>query len=716
MSDTDNMAENMAGMNTDDGTQAAAPSDQGTPTPARVDPAQAAPAAAAPAPAQGQPQAKPDAPAQANPAAQPQAQPQDNHASLFQNIFGVLNGGSRRPVLDENGKPVTDADGKIKTQQMTTKDLGKGVLAGALASMMAGFQHLPERDGNGVMRSHLNEAAQAGAAAGAENSQPARNAKVQGMADADRVRAYQTMDQNMKLHAMAISADRMDDEQRQHMVDQYAPLRQSIPAGLKMPDGTPFIVDGGEDVGEDEMQKLMKSGAGPTTHSAMPTGQRVNPTTGKNELTWTVFNNAGQIPITKENAEQYGFDDAAAGTSVPISVFMQHAQAKATGALAEGVIGSLNSQMNEFNGDKKSKLTLADVTKAMGQSFNSPKRQAVLQSIAGLPPDKAIEQLQKSGETQLAAVLAQKLGVDTDKWAKKRADELDEQKKQNALDIVKQEKKITLDNEKELARYKKSIGVADSDIVSAKPYDNNWADPKTGKNWDMTSIPVSVVDGNADPSQLSKKSKDYDQKIKEMNAYSYARYGKPFNLAKAQSDFTFSKAPATQNTMKLLRSLTGDNENTGGSLAQLDNQYKALGNSPAPDFNEIANWGSKHVGNDPVTNFQATAFGVYDEMAKLLGGGTATVEGYRQAQQILSSSFSNDQGKGAIKSVRGVMANRQNGMIGEGDAANRYMLKDYGMMKNPVTQQAPQGATSEVKVKGVLTGHIVNGAYVPLAK
>jgi len=58
------------------------------------------------------------------------------------------------------------------------------------------------------------------------------------------------------------------------------------------------------------------------------------------------------------------------------------------------------------------------------------------------------------------------------------------------------------------------------------------------------------------------------------NAYSFARYGKPFDLAQAQSDYKYATSVPTQNTIKMLQSLTGEGgKNNAGTLAQLQSQF-----------------------------------------------------------------------------------------------------------------------------------------------
>jgi len=58
-------------------------------------------------------------------------------------------------------------------------------------------------------------------------------------------------------------------------------------------------------------------------------------------------------------------------------------------------------------------------------------------------------------------------------------------------------------------------------------------------SWNVNSLPVSLVEGNLDPSQLSKRSADYNTKLQQANEYSMAKYGRPFDIAQAQADYRY---------------------------------------------------------------------------------------------------------------------------------------------------------------------------------
>jgi len=190
---------------------------------------------------------------------------------------------------------------------------------------------------------------------------------------------------------------------------------------------------------------------------------------------------------------------------------------------------------------------------------------------------------------------------------------------------------------------------------------------------------MNMVEGNEDPTQMTKRSKSYNQDLKMANAYSFARYGKPFDLAQAQSDYKYATAGGTQNTLKLLQSLTGDNKNNSGTFKQLEDRFNDLGNTQIPKVNNIFNWLSTNAGRPGIPAFDATLLGVADEYGKILGGGVATDSSRNEAKEIINKAFSDQQGKAALNAIRGTLANRQNAMVGD----NRYLAKQYGKMDQP---------------------------------
>lgn len=219
-----------------------------------------------------------------------------------------------------------------------------------------------------------------------------------------------------------------------------------------------------------------------------------------------------------------------------------------------------------------------------------------------------------------------------------------------------------------------------------------------------------LVDGTIDPSNLSKRAKSYDATLAAANQYSMQKYGRPFDVAKAASDYKYATSVATTNTFNYLNSLTGRDNQSGnlGQLVQLSNQIKRT-NFPA--LNDAAAWARLQAGDPQMAAYHAALVEVSDQLAKVMqgGGGSATSDAkLRQAAEIFNAGFSKDQIKAvATDTIRPLLANRKNEMIGD----NRYLQQWHGHQQAaPNTPPAPpvQQGSARAFVDGQW-GYIPNG-------
>ena len=205
-------------------------------------------------------------------------------------------------------------------------------------------------------------------------------------------------------------------------------------------------------------------------------------------------------------------------------------------------------------------------------------------------------------------------------------------------------------------------------------------------NWNLASVPVSLVEGTMDPSQMSKRSKAYDQTIQQANQYSIEKYGKPFDLAQAQEDYTYAKQPQTQNTLKMIRAMT----DPGGSIDIATQAAASLPRFDSGTLNKVFNAGATEFGSPEATNFHTAMLGLADEYSKVMGGGVSSDTGRQQALDILKASYSKGQLVGAIGVMRQDISARQNALVG----SNRYLLRQYGLpAPGPRVSGPPPGAT-----------------------
>lgn len=228
----------------------------------------------------------------------------------------------------------------------------------------------------------------------------------------------------------------------------------------------------------------------------------------------------------------------------------------------------------------------------------------------------------------------------------------------------------------------------------------------------LQSISQGLVEGTMDPSQLSKKSKDYDAKLAAANAYSIQTTGKPFDIAKASADYKFATQKSTTDTLNFLNSLVG-RDNASGNLGQIVEMSKHVGNTTFPAVNDVAQWAKLEAGNPGIAAYHAGLLEVSDQIAKILqgGGSSGTSDAkLKQAGEILDKRFNPQQiAAVANQTLRPLLATRKQEMIGD----NRYLQRWHPQAQQP--GQAPPGATTAYKdAQGNIKGYAVNGKYVPV--
>lgn len=216
---------------------------------------------------------------------------------------------------------------------------------------------------------------------------------------------------------------------------------------------------------------------------------------------------------------------------------------------------------------------------------------------------------------------------------------------------------------------------------------NSAADQQT-----IASNAQQLVEGSMDPSNLSKRAKTYDATLAAANTYSMQKYGKPFDIAKAQADYRFATNTQTFNTLNYLNSLVGRNNNSG-NLGVLVNMSNNLPRTQFPPLNRAEQWAKLSSGNPQVASYYAAITEVSDQIAKILqgggsgGGGTSDAK-LRQASDLFNKGFTAQQiAAVANDTLRPLLANRKQEIIGD----NRYLLQWHGgSPQQPQQSQAGQ--------------------------
>jgi hypothetical protein len=625
-------------------------------------------------PAQAQAQTLPQGQSQTvTPKPTPQAPKPNPQQSAYRGILEMLGGG---PVKFNHTDPET---GKVSQviEHRPAKAVGMGILSAALAGMFAG-----------AGQTSLAGAAQAGSAVGQAAAQkPSQQAQQRD----DKAYASQigTTDHNLKVHQMMLANTQQQGSIMQSSIDDAEPIINSLENAQK---DAPQQLIKKQGVTEDELNKMLQDkSAHVTRDSVLPDGmadvydengkQVMNPDgTPKKTFTYTVYDHNGLVSLTDElrkaNPELVS---AAAGQQLPVKALASLWRKRGESSAAQGYVNDFQKRLKTMTGQDQEPIDLKD---AIDKDPILAGVKPILGRYAGMDPDKALEKMQTDKvDPNVIGSFQRLLGINQGDLAESRAKIEREERIREDEEKQKAISAQTLQREKDLADYKKKIGITsdNSSISNDTSFPHEWVDSKSGMHYDLSDPIMNMVEGNEDPTQMTKRSKSYNQDLKMANAYSFARYGKPFDLAQAQSDYKYATAGGTQNTLKLLQSLTGDNKNNSGTFKQLEDRFNDLGNTQIPKVNNIFNWLSTNAGQPGVPAFDATLLGVADEYGKILGGGVATDSSRNEAKEIINKAFSDQQGKAALNAIRGTLANRQNAMVGD----NRYLAKQYGKMDQP---------------------------------
>jgi hypothetical protein len=209
-------------------------------------------------------------------------------------------------------------------------------------------------------------------------------------------------------------------------------------------------------------------------------------------------------------------------------------------------------------------------------------------------------------------------------------------------------------------------------------------------SWNMGSIPVQLVEGGMDPSQLSKRSADYNAKLEAASAYSLQKYGKPFDIAKAQQDYTYAKNPQVQNTLRMINGMT----EPGGAIQIAADTAKNLPQFNSSTLNKVFNIAATEFGSSDATNFHSSMLGLADEYSKVMGGGISSDTGRQQSLDLLKAAYSKGQLAGAINIMQRDIAARKSAIVGD----NRYLMKQFGgSAQNPNSSSAQAPPVSLLK-------------------
>lgn len=200
-------------------------------------------------------------------------------------------------------------------------------------------------------------------------------------------------------------------------------------------------------------------------------------------------------------------------------------------------------------------------------------------------------------------------------------------------------------------------------------------------NWNPSSEPVMLVNGNLDPSQLSKRSKSYDQTLSLANQYSLETTGKPFDIAQAQTDYKYANQRSTQDTLNKINALTDPQ----GAISIVAQAAQKLPQGSVIGLNDLINQVKTQFGSAAASNAHVALTDLADNYSQIMGAGTGTDAGRQLAQSLVQSKYSKDQINGSLNYIAQTLAARKGAIIGN----NRYLQKQYGASQ-PAQQRGGQ--------------------------
>lgn len=160
-----------------------------------------------------------------------------------------------------------------------------------------------------------------------------------------------------------------------------------------------------------------------------------------------------------------------------------------------------------------------------------------------------------------------------------------------------------------------------------------------------------------------------------------------FNPQRAEAEFAVAKSPTNVGFFGSAKSLT----DKGGTLDQLETVGKEIPQHDLPALNTIDDWRKAASGDGPIAKYAATALGVADDYAKVMGGGQGSDTSREQALKLIGPNQSPQQRADAVQGIRGAVGSQQESRIGN----NRVLKAMYGNQQGgggEITVTAPDGS------------------------
>jgi hypothetical protein len=362
----------------------------------------------------------------------------------------MLGGGGNRPVMGPNGQPQTDANGNVIMAPASAKQLGMGILAGAISGMVAGmaapskYNEVSNNPGGETVkdgdimkdrRPDYSGSFAAGAQAATPFTQEGAQAAAQKKASGIQSQQFATMDHNLKMHQMTMANLKMQGELLQEGIDTDEPIIDGLALAppLTNPDGTPLLDPKtnqpiqpiqAQGVPEDKLPGYMKDGS-VTRQSILRDGQIqstdengkpiLNPDgTPHMQWTYTIYDHRAMVSMTNEmKGLSNKLNDVSEGTAVNVSVLSKYARENSAMAGAQQGLSDQMKTYHRITGTEDTPVNLPAIIAA------NPAVKSILPQIAKYGTndiDQMFADLEKDKTVSgpALAALAKSLGVTDD--------------------------------------------------------------------------------------------------------------------------------------------------------------------------------------------------------------------------------------------------------------------------------------------------------------
>lgn len=178
-----------------------------------------------------------------------------------------------------------------------------------------------------------------------------------------------------------------------------------------------------------------------------------------------------------------------------------------------------------------------------------------------------------------------------------------------------------------------------------------------------------LVSGDATLSELKARGSTPQFITKTLEA-AHRQSGGRYNAQQADAQYSVAKSPTNVAFFGSAKSLT----DPGGTLDQLQHVGDSLPANQIPVFNTIEDWTKAATGSGPIAQYAATALGVADDYAKVMGGGQGSDTSRKQALDIIKASASPEARQAALQGIRGAVSSQTKSRIG----SNPVLRRMYG--------------------------------------